>query len=195
MRGINFTNWFTKSYGHINLEQSLMKKPDVLAKYLDMIEYNVMYHYVKRDPKTRGRCLIFVGTVVMAELVVERIKRKYPQLDTRKYTGEDSMKNVLEPDVCCSTLGSAGTAIDIDMLTTVIQTVSLLSTNANIQSFGRLREIDGRDDLKFIYLWSSDISSMEAHHNNRQKLFRGDYIDWKFDNHPVTLNPVIQRSW
>ena len=194
-RGINYINWFTKAFGHVNLEASILKFPTISKRYLDMIEYMVLKKYIKRPKGTRGRCLIFVSTIAMAEQVVARLQSKYPDFDIRKYTGEDQMKNVLEPDICCSTLGSAGTAIDIDQLTTVIQTVSILSSNANIQSFGRLREIDGRDDLNFVYLWTEDISSMKSHHMNRIRLFDGDYIKWYYETYPVDINPNTQRSW
>ena len=194
-KAINYINWFTKAFGHVNLETSILKFPTITKRYLDMIEYMVLMKYIKRKPEDRGRCLIFVATIAMAEKVVERLDKKYPELDIRKYTGEDKMKNVLEPDICCSTLGSAGTAIDIDQLTTVIQTVSILSSNANIQSFGRLREIDGRDDLNFVYLWTDGIDSMLSHHRNRIKLFDGDYIKWYYESYPVDINPKIQREW
>jgi hypothetical protein len=70
-----------------------------------------------------------------------------------------------------TTIISAGTAVDKANLRTVIQTVSVSSTVANIQNLGRLRKLDDGKDVRFAYLYAENIRKQVQYHHRREDLF------------------------
>jgi len=181
---IRYKNYFTQSFMHATFETSIIKLPEVRENYLEMIAWGVdKFHIRKEKP---GKILIFAVTGDMIVLIIDKLKKTYPDLDIRKYMSKDPFENVLEADICVSTLGSAGTALDIPDLTTVFLTVSLLSKVGNIQAFGRLRKIPDIE-LDFIYYWSPDIQSMQAHHNVKMKLLEPYVKTFGYDKYTKDL--------
>lgn len=101
--------------------------------------------YVKEkyiDKHSEGQtCLVFCGKVEMCELVRDALAKAFPNKVVTKLTGEDPETNFHQSDICCSTVGSAGTAKDKYGLRTIVSTVSMSSSIGNRQLTGRLRQL------------------------------------------------------
>ena len=167
---IKTTNYGSSNYSHIAFEQSIIKRDFLLDKYVKII-LNAIDDYYISDYKENDKLLIFVSTVNFATLLVEKIKEHIPELVTNRYCQEDPYENLISGNIIVSTIISAGTGIDITNLRVVIQTVSISSQVANIQSLGRLRKLSDKD-VKFIYLYSDNIGKQKEYHLKRIELFK-----------------------
>lgn len=146
-----------QGYNHILFEDSVLKLPRLTKNYMEMILYYVNLSYMsKRLPN--NKCLIFASSIDMCSAIVDFLKKRLSdsKLVIRKYTQEDPYENVINSDICVSTMLSSGTAIDIKGLISVIQTVCVNSNIANIQSLGRLRRISDQE-VNYYYLYCSNI--------------------------------------
>lgn len=159
----------SKNYSHNALETSIMRHIPTLKNYLNLIDYSISFTYLncKRPNK---KCLIFAYTKEMCSLIVDYLKKKYPQFDIRRYVSEDPWENLLEPDIIVSTLGSAGTAVDIPNLSTCILTNAIQSIQANRQSFGRLRNLKDNHSLEFVYFVCEDIPKHLDYHVAKKEM-------------------------
>lgn len=167
---IKTTNYGSSNYSHIAFEQSIIKRDFLLDKYVKII-LNAIDDYYISDYKENDKLLIFVSTVNFATLLAEKIKEHIPELVTNRYCQEDPYENLISGNIIVSTIISAGTGIDIANLRVVIQTVSISSQVANIQSLGRLRKLSDKD-VKFIYLYSDNIGKQKEYHLKRIELFK-----------------------
>lgn len=160
-----------KMYSHTRFEKWLMSSPRLYKRYFEV----VIDPLIKSDfiPRREGKykALVFFATTKMCGLYVEHLKSKYPELDIRRYISEDSYDNLLKADIAVSTLGSAGTAVDIKDLITCIMTTALKSEQANLQALGRLREIPGVK-TDFFYLVCDNIPKHVSYHETKKWLFR-----------------------
>jgi len=176
-----------QGYNHIKLEQSIMRNSTLLKYYLEMIDYYVQNEYIKhRVVKDNDKLLIFCASINMCTLVANHYSKKYNDLDVRRYVEDDPYENLLEADICVSTHNSAGTAVDIPNLITVIQTVSIGSMQANIQNMGRLREIKGKE-VRYVYLYSPDIEphiNLETKRRNAIETYAKSY---EYSEYPKVL--------
>lgn len=172
-------------YSHIKFEQDIMRNSHTLKSYIDMIDHFLKKGYFDRR-LTGEKALIFAQTVDMCTYIYHALKERYPDVNIQRYTGEDDFSNLKEGDVTVSTPLSSGTAVDIPGLLTVIQTVSVKSRVANIQHFGRLREIKGRD-TRFYYFYTFDVPSQIKYHRVRTELFsrRAKYMSKDEYHKPV----------
>jgi len=159
------TNAGDNKYSHTAFEDYIISKPALLKKYLDMI-YNTFSASFDKSPLNGKRGIIFAATIKMCTLIRDHLRTKYPKLDVERYTAIDPYENATDPDVIVSTLGSAGTAIDIKLLVTAFLTTAVDSIQANVQSFGRLREIP---DVytEFLYLVCLDLDKPLLYHKNK----------------------------
>lgn len=159
-----------RGYSHTAFEQSIVKHPPTLNNYLKLLDETIQYTYfhIKRPKK---KLLIFASRMAMCTLMAEYLQKKYPHLDVRRYVAADDYLNVLDADICVSTLGSAGTAIDIKDLTSVILTVAVNSIQANIQCLGRLRELPD-SDVRFSYLNCTSIEKHMQYDQEKQEMFK-----------------------
>jgi len=158
-------------YNHATFESSLFKQSVIRNNYFKMVSLFLEKSYLIRRDKG-DKALVFFGTVDMCSKFIEFLSsdNKYGGLNINKYTQEDDYSIIGESDIIASTIGSSGTALDIPNLITVLQTVSVGSYQANIQTLGRLRKQE--KDTLFIYFYSSDIPSQIKHSSTRYKLFR-----------------------
>lgn len=153
------------------VEKCLTKHVPTLNNYFELINYTIQISYLqcKREKK---RMLIFAYSVELITRLVAYLKYKYPQFDIRRYVAEDEFSNLLEADICVSTLGSAGTAVDIPDLTTVIQTTIVNSTSSNVQSLGRLRELSDGSPVSFYYFSCEDIPKSMQYDAAKRELLK-----------------------
>ena len=147
----------------------MTKHPQMETFYLKLIEGVLIDFYIDKYEK-KDKCLIFVGTVSFAARLTKYIQQKYPDKTVMRYCEEDPFSNLLESDICVSTVISAGTAVDIPDLRVVIQTVSISSTVSNIQNLGRLRDLKEKD-TRFCYLYAENIKKQKTYHYKRKELF------------------------
>lgn len=155
-------------YSHIAFEESIMRYTNLMDGYVKTIE-QLFIEYFMKEYKPGQRCLIFAASVSMCTKLQYIFQRKYPQLKVNRYVDEDPFEYLLEADLCFSTVLSAGTAVDISMLKTVIMSNSLDSIQSNIQAFGRLREIKDLT-LRFVYLVCLDIPKQVEYHKSKKEL-------------------------
>lgn len=168
---IRTTEYGSKNYSHNAVEQSILKHKPTMHSYLNLIDYTLSIGYLKSKKKDK-KCIIFAYSVDMCTSIVKFLEGKYPDYDVRRYVADDPYENLMQPDVIVSTLGSAGTAVDIPNLTNVILTTAVDSPQSNVQSLGRLRKLDnGETPTEFHYFVCEDIPKhLEYHERKKQML-------------------------
>ena len=166
---VRWTEYGNNSYSHIAFEKSIIRNDRLLDNYLAMVGYILRIGYMQ-DHKPGDKLAVYAASIEMCTKITEYLKLAYPQYDTRRYVEKDPYENVIEPDIRVTTILSAGTAIDIPNLRTVIMTTCIMSHVANIQSLGRLRELPDRD-TKFYYIYSNQIPKQIEAHRIRMSLY------------------------
>jgi hypothetical protein len=138
--GVESVNPKTGMYSHHLFEQSIQKKEGkVLANYLGLIRQRLKDRYFFRY-KPGHKAIIYAASIDMCTLIANFIQEQYPDKKVGRYVEDDPYENLMESDIVVSTLGSAGTGMDIKGLTYVLLTVAVSSTVSNVQGYGRLRE-------------------------------------------------------
>lgn len=167
-------------YSHIVFEQWLMKNPKAMANYLEMIWKQVKYHFVEKRVDGQ-KCLIFAGLVDMCEIIRNYIEDKTDDFVVSKYNAEDDYEVLLGSDITVSTLGSAGTAVDIKNLLFCMMTVGLSGSQPNLQALGRLRELRNHPGQSphFMYFVCQDINKHVEYHAKKKQLFKGRVLTHK----------------
>jgi len=150
-------------------EKSIMSNPLVLNNYLDMIKSIAETIYIKRS-ELGEKLMIFMGTVKMCKLTAKYFKRNYKNYKVTTYTEKDDYSVIDKSDIIVSTPQSAGTALDIKNLISVINTVNTGSVQQNKQMSGRLREIPNRRVI-YAYIYTSDIPQHKRYTFEKQKLY------------------------
>jgi len=177
-------------YNHIMFEKSIMKFPKALEHYMTMVDYYVTERYYKYREEN-DKCLIFFASVDMCTLFTNFLSRKYTDLDVKRYVEQDPYENVLTADICVSTNKSAGTAIDIPKLITVIQTVSISGTQPNIQAAGRLRETENKK-MRYVCLFSNDLPIHIKMNMRRRKALENIYKSYHIDSYNKTIGDTYR---
>lgn len=142
---IRFNAFGRTDYSHAVFEQSIIRFPDVLRDYLTMqcalIDYGYIQEYQKND-----KCIVFVGTVEMADKFVAALTVRYRHLNVQRYckSDGDDYDEMMKGDIIVTTIQSGGTGIDIRGLTYLLNTAMVNSAKSNIQLFYRAREIKNR---------------------------------------------------
>ena len=129
------------SYSHIALEKWILATPNRTHRYVSLLADALEEYYLKRR-KRGDRCMIFVSLVKMADALVKhlhiRFNSKY-EMDIINYTGSLKKEELTGKDIIISTIGKAGTALDIIGLTTLINSVAVSKIETARQNIQRLR--------------------------------------------------------
>lgn len=152
-------------YSHTAFEMSIIKNPKIFDSYYRIIKDCIDEHYVQ-DYKEGDKLVIFVSMIKMADMLIERIERDYDNRIVFRYCMGDSYDEMLKSEIIVSTIGSLGTGVDVPMLRTVLQTVSISSPVSNIQSAGRLRYLPDRD-VRLCYIFASNVPKHIEYHQKR----------------------------
>ena len=163
-----------RMYNQTTYEQSIIRKPKLLKNYLKIIETTAEEYYV-RNRVEGTKMLIFAARVDMCKIIADHLQKRWPELKINKYTsGDNYEKHLLSADIAVSTLGSAGTAVDIPGLAVAFSTTSVDSIQANIQALGRLRALQGYPGVEavFLYLVCTDIPQQVKYHENKTAKLR-----------------------
>jgi hypothetical protein len=173
------------NYSHTAFEKSIMKSDSLQESYFEAIKFCLDATYMKKYIKG-DKFIVFAASVVMCERIRDYLKEEYPSLKIRKFTQGDPMSHLLESDGAISTLGSAGTAHDIPGLTTVVQTTAVDSPQANVQSFGRLRVIPGRD-VDFVFFSCVDIPKQMQYYARKKTMLEERAASFRTVNLPFMV--------
>lgn len=156
-------------YSHHAFEGSLLRNKHLLQNYTEMVEFFIKTRYL--DRKAPGdKCILFFSSIAMCTHMTEYFSRKFRDLKVRRYVEDDEFDNCINSDITFSTILSSGTAIDIPGLITVINTINILSWQANLQAAGRLRHKPGKE-MVFVMLYSLDIDKHKEYNASRKELF------------------------
>lgn len=165
---IRTSEYGSKNYSHGAVEKSILKHVPTTNAYLDLINYVLCIGYMK-SKKEGKRCIIFAYSVDMCTKISDYLKKMYPDYIVNRYVSEDDYSNLMQSDIIVSTLGSAGTAVDIPDLTNVILTTAIDSIQSNVQSLGRLRMLDNGDTAtEFHYFVCDDIPKHLEYHSRKK---------------------------
>lgn len=171
---IRYYNRHIRAYSHNYFEQSIIRRPKLLTKYLDMICDIVKNRFVTHYEKGQ-KMVIYCYTVDMCTLVSSKLQQLHPRIDVYRYTQEDDYHTMLNSEIIVSTLKSLGTAVDLDGLRTVLMTDAISSKQANLQAAGRLRKLKDWPDTtpEFLYLVARDIDTHIRYHEKKLEIFSG----------------------
>lgn len=170
-RQVRLSNYGSNSYSHTAFEQSIMKVPAMFSFYVSLVDTTLLDFYIEKY-ELKDKCMIFVATIKLADKLTARYSELYPTKIVKRYCESDPFSNLYEADIIVTTIMSAGTAVDVPDLRVVIQTVSISSPVANIQSLGRLRKLSDNRDTRFCYIYADNIPKQKQYHYRRQDLFR-----------------------
>lgn len=165
-----------KMYSQIALEQSIMRQKDVLKNFLKMVT-DLVFDQFLAVFEYGQRCIVFACTVEMCDALLECAVRRFPDVSFGRYAASlgDQLKSISENDVTFSTLKSAGTAIDVPNLRTVIMTDSVDSVQSNQQAVGRLRRLKDWPDIspQFVYIYAGNNVKQRMYHERKKEKLKG----------------------
>lgn len=164
------TEFNQTTYSHNAFEKSIMKNPEFLESYMQMIKDLIDKGYIAYR-KPGQRAIVFASSIAMCTALTNYLKESYPDLDVRRYVEDDPYTNYLEPDIRVTTIQSGGTAHDVKNLIAGFLTVGLQSLQTNIQVLGRLRLIEGVD-VRFYFFSCLDIPKHIAYHRQKEEIMR-----------------------
>lgn len=164
------TEYGQTNYSHVAFEKSIMKNKSLMDAYVRMIKHWIEIGFIKNYQR-KDKLLIFAASIAMCTELTRRLKGMYPNFDVRRYVEDDPFDNIINAEMCVTTILSGGTAIDIPNLRTVILTINIDSAQSNIQSSGRLRKLPDRD-VKFFYLYCDQITKHKDYHQRRKELLK-----------------------
>lgn len=179
--------WGSTMYSHNAFEESISKDAKLLRDYLIMIgDCLEQMHTLRVRPDESA--LVYCSSVDMCTKVRDYLRQRFPKLVIERYVGteNDPYDNLLTADVAVSTVQSAGTGHDIAGLITVILTIAIMSTQSNIQGFGRLRNLSGKE-MRFAYLSCQDIEKHVDYHTKKKELLERLSINYQLINYPNML--------
>lgn len=168
-----------QGYSHTTYEESIMRHKGLLRNYMKIIE-SAIYNRFIQYREDGQKALVFFARVDMCTLFVERLKKLYPELDIVRYVGSegDSYEDILEADITVSTIGSAGTAIDIKNLRSTFMSTAIDSRQSNEQVLGRTRPLKDWPDVtpEFIYFSCMEIEQHAKYSANKYEYFKGKVV-------------------
>ena len=182
---IRTTQFGSNLYSHNAFEKYILKHKPLLDNYLKIIDNIIELGYIQ-NYKDGNKLGVYASSIDMCSTITHHLKKKYPDLDVRRYVEQDPYENAIEADIRVTTILSAGTAFDIPMLTDVIMTNSIKSPVSNLQTLGRLRELKDRD-VRFYYLYCEQIPKHVEYHKAKKELFEPKVISTKDYKSPISL--------
>lgn len=185
---LRWINHGRKSYSHVMLEQSIMKSKPILKAYLDLISMVVSETFIQ-ESKRGQKCLIYAATVEMCTRIHDYFVTVFPEHKVVIHVQGKSLEETFTGEIIVSTLKSLGTAQDIPDLLTVLMTDALGSSTANLQAFGRLRELTQWEGSvpRFYYLVCADIDKHIEYHKRKQEAFVGRVLSHKYQPTDITI--------
>ncbi len=159
------------SYSHNAYEASILKNPNFTYNYGRMIKNYLDKGFVK-EYEPGHKAIVFASTVNMCTKLTEQLSQWYPQYSVKRFVmGDDYQKNYQDPDIRVTTIGSGGTGHDIKNLTDAHMTNAIDSIQANIQAFGRLRDLRPKE-TRFWFYSNEGIDKHINYHKKKSALMK-----------------------
>ena len=158
-----------RGYFHTGMENWLLKHPKMLAEYFQRIIQPVFHSYYVNYAEKDEKALIYFNTIQMIEWVQKELQALYPDLKIIKFIGGVPNKAMEEADVGITNTKRAGTGVDIPMLRTVINTVSLKAPALVEQLRGRLRRLKSGNTPVYVELVDM-LNSFQMRHLETRRL-------------------------
>jgi small basic protein len=160
----------SNNYSHIAFEKSILKNTRWRKNYFKLIGDLVENTYIplKREKKVAA---VFASSVEMCSQLRAYLQDRFPKQIVKRYVQDDPVEHIYSCDILVTTVLSAGTAIDIPDLTSVYLTIAISSTQANIQTFGRLRKLADHK-TEFYYLTCTDVAKHMEYDVNKRKMLK-----------------------
>ena len=179
------------AYNHIKFERFIMSSKYRLYDYTKLINEEFKT-YIKRREEG-DKCLIYCASIAMCHFFCHFLSIQYKDLKiTTKVEGDD-YSVILENDVIVSTVQSSGTAFDIPGLITVLQTMSIDTSQSNLQSLGRLRDLKDKI-VEFYYFYTPDIEKQFTYHRNRIQLFKSLAKSYREFKSPIKIGESYSKA-
>jgi superfamily II DNA or RNA helicase len=159
-----------RGYSHGALEKSIMRHPPTKNNYFRLIEKLIETSFLRIE-RPKKKLLVFAASIAMCTLLTEYFEHRFGELRVRRYVEDDDYQNLFDSDIVFTTLLSAGTAVDIPDLTTVILTTAIASEQSNVQGLGRLRELPDHP-TSFYYLVCTDIPKHMEYHSKKVTMLK-----------------------
>lgn len=160
----------TKAYNHHLFEASILRHPQMRENYFRLITQVVRGTWMTPTYQSGEKAIVFCVSIAMCTALVEYLRRQFPGKDIRRYVEDDPYQDLMDADIRVTTVGSAGTGVDIDNLTSCVLTQALASSQGNIQGFGRLRKLKSGKTPIFAYFVCTDIPKHLDYHERKRKL-------------------------
>lgn len=160
------------SYSQAAYEENILKDNKRKKLFVSMIKDVVARgHMAEKLPGYK--LLMFFDTIDACALIADTLAEQYPDLKVSKYTQEEKADVLDTCDIIVATPGSAGTAVDITNLQTVVSFVMRSSSQALIQYIGRLRKLK-TDEVspKYYYLYTKNVGTHNKYHMKAQEVYK-----------------------
>lgn len=162
-----------RGYSHARYEYEYLRKPNNMTFFvMEVLKPLIENHFLVKRTKSQ-KCLIFFATIQFINVVLEMLRREYPDLNILPYIGESPDSHLDDGvDIILSTHKSCGTGTDIKNLRTVINTVSVKAVDTLVkQILGRLRVLDGCTPI-MVDMFDINLSSHFRHYKDRSTLYK-----------------------
>ena len=188
-----------QGYSHVLYEQSIKRHKPSRRQYLDMIGDVVEDYFLPVYAKGR-KMLIFCSLVETCELVSEYLLKRFKdqKWQISRFVAGDPKEVIDTNDITVSTLGKAGTALDIPGLIQVLMTVALSEPKANLQAKGRNRDLSSKPGFegitpKFFYFVGTDLPKHWQYHKEKETLFKDRTLAIQSINTPYVIGEPMDR--
>lgn len=160
-------------YNHAKFEAWLLKPKNLfyLVWMIDHVYFYIINQFYLRKRAEGQKMVILVTSTQMAEFLVEKIKKKYPDVSTGLYISGVTEKVRDTYDIIVSNRQMAGTGRDIPDLLTVYNSVAVASSPQNKQNLGRLRELESHTP-EFVFSACKGITKQVDYAEKRERIFR-----------------------
>jgi hypothetical protein len=152
-------------YMHAEFEKSIMSNHSLLQFYLKMIEDKIKKEYIDNRQED-DKAIIYIATIALCNIVKDYLSGAFPNISVDQYIGTDRYDKIMSADLCVTNVIKAGAALDIPNLIRVFMTIPMISNQANLQTYGRLRKLKDRE-VKFISFRCLDIEPHKVMENSR----------------------------
>lgn len=173
-----------QGYNHILYEESILKYKSVTKDYFKMILSYINKMYLQKRKDKTEKIAIFFASLAMCDKFNKFLNNHLPNEKIYMYVGGKEYIEMLNANIIISNQQMLGTGIDLKGLITVLQTVSVSSLQANIQNFGRLREIKDRE-VYYCYFYNIYIPNQKMMAKDRYEAIKDKIKTYRGEHYPI----------
>lgn len=158
------------SYSHYKYENYIFKEDRRIHWWMYYIVRPIIDERFIQIRKPHQRMLMLMAKIDNIKLAVTKLREFYPNLTILPYTMNDPDVN-LEADIIVSTIGSAGTGLDIPNLVHCFNTVSIAAEGKVLQIVGRLRKLKDGSQVYMSDLFNDRCDAHVRHMKERELVY------------------------